>query len=414
MHELKFTLKQHTPLIHFQWQQDGATLRATEVKPKLDRFIKEYFCNLNQAIEDSWYSDKDQRGLDYKLKIEITGEVQKYFISSNPRSGRQDDERRRIIAEEFDAEYIYSTQYFGSNENLKQGAIEKKDQVKLGLKSDGVTIRIQSFNKGLLDFLRKNDGEIVKAFFVLNSFGTRQTKGFGCFLPPGVKEAEIKRYLTFDKNITGAFKKRSTHSFVEKLQTIAADYGLLKRGNSEVLDQAGRVRQPYEKSKLWEYLCANQGLRWEKRKIKNSLPTAVFNTLKHQTHTHRIDDCPGAEDNNQYMYIRALLGLAEQYEFVRKERTDPRLKVKIADSSPDEYKMERFQSPVRYIVADDCIYLIATRVPDIVHSYQDSRGNTHMRQISFTAIGMPGFSLEIPSSFNLYDFIKRKSGYTEL
>lgn len=41
MKTLKVTLKQHTPLIHFQHDQYGATLRASEVKPKLDKFILE-------------------------------------------------------------------------------------------------------------------------------------------------------------------------------------------------------------------------------------------------------------------------------------------------------------------------------------------------------------------------------------
>lgn len=36
MYRLEFTLKQHTPIIHFQHDQYGATLRASEVKPKLD------------------------------------------------------------------------------------------------------------------------------------------------------------------------------------------------------------------------------------------------------------------------------------------------------------------------------------------------------------------------------------------
>lgn len=31
--ELIVKLKQHTPIIHFQWDQKGATLRATELKP---------------------------------------------------------------------------------------------------------------------------------------------------------------------------------------------------------------------------------------------------------------------------------------------------------------------------------------------------------------------------------------------
>ena len=39
MYKLEVKLKQHTPLIHFQHDQEGATLRASEVKPKLDRFI---------------------------------------------------------------------------------------------------------------------------------------------------------------------------------------------------------------------------------------------------------------------------------------------------------------------------------------------------------------------------------------
>ena len=39
MKTLTVTLKQHTPLIHFQPGQCGATLRASEVKPKLDKFI---------------------------------------------------------------------------------------------------------------------------------------------------------------------------------------------------------------------------------------------------------------------------------------------------------------------------------------------------------------------------------------
>ena len=38
MIKLKFSLKQITPMIHFQ-DDDGATIRATELKPKLDRFI---------------------------------------------------------------------------------------------------------------------------------------------------------------------------------------------------------------------------------------------------------------------------------------------------------------------------------------------------------------------------------------
>lgn len=44
-------LNQQSPILHFQHQQQGATLRASEVKPKLDRFIKEKIAGLPEATE---------------------------------------------------------------------------------------------------------------------------------------------------------------------------------------------------------------------------------------------------------------------------------------------------------------------------------------------------------------------------
>lgn len=37
--KLKVQLEAQSPIIHFQHDQAGATLRASEVKPKLDRFL---------------------------------------------------------------------------------------------------------------------------------------------------------------------------------------------------------------------------------------------------------------------------------------------------------------------------------------------------------------------------------------
>ena len=45
--KLKVQLEAQSPIIHFQHDQAGATLRASEVKPKLDRFLlnKMDFCD---------------------------------------------------------------------------------------------------------------------------------------------------------------------------------------------------------------------------------------------------------------------------------------------------------------------------------------------------------------------------------
>ena len=59
-----YTLIAQTPIIHFQHDQAGATLRATEVKPKLDKYLLK--CaegEIDKETIQSWYikddSDKD-------------------------------------------------------------------------------------------------------------------------------------------------------------------------------------------------------------------------------------------------------------------------------------------------------------------------------------------------------------------
>ncbi|MBD3842715.1 MAG: hypothetical protein IE909_12695, partial [Campylobacterales bacterium] len=69
--KVEFTLKQHTPIIHFQSEQSGATLRATELKPKFDRFL---LALKNQTIKPS----KGPQGeLFFDYKVKITTENQK-------------------------------------------------------------------------------------------------------------------------------------------------------------------------------------------------------------------------------------------------------------------------------------------------------------------------------------------------
>ena len=71
MYKLSFTLKQHTPIIHFQHEQEGATLRATEVKPKLDRFIIDKLKQDGKEVPKEWLVGKgDHPALNYKMKIQ--------------------------------------------------------------------------------------------------------------------------------------------------------------------------------------------------------------------------------------------------------------------------------------------------------------------------------------------------------
>ena len=85
-YKLCFKLKQHTPIIHFQADQKGATLRASELKPKLDRFLIDKVGMLDDNGKPkekykSWFigGGKKHLALDYKVKIEANNNL-KYYL----------------------------------------------------------------------------------------------------------------------------------------------------------------------------------------------------------------------------------------------------------------------------------------------------------------------------------------------
>ena len=84
MEKITFILEQHTPMLHFQPLQDDAGLRASEVKPRFDRWLvdnvwrenfhncKRYLKGYNADKEDDWEEKfvAGYRALNYRMKIE--------------------------------------------------------------------------------------------------------------------------------------------------------------------------------------------------------------------------------------------------------------------------------------------------------------------------------------------------------
>ena len=82
-YQLTFELKQHTPIIHFQHDQAGATLRATEVKPKLDRFLIKIFNDSNTDFA-TWLINGQEKALDYKIRVKDVTNLEKQVIDGYP------------------------------------------------------------------------------------------------------------------------------------------------------------------------------------------------------------------------------------------------------------------------------------------------------------------------------------------
>ena len=126
-------LKQHTPIIHFQPDQKGATLRATELKPKLDKYIKKI------------YSLDLKKNLRYQLKISGSDKI---HVSDPSKDGL----------------------YFGDI------GTDKNTIKKEGVLHNKITLRINTyFDQDLYDKIQA----ALPVCFAMENFGTKIKGGWG-------------------------------------------------------------------------------------------------------------------------------------------------------------------------------------------------------------------------------------------
>ena len=300
VYKLSITLKQHTPLIHFQHDQPGATLRATELKPKLDRFLLQRHPDLpckNHPNGDI--------SLDYKVKIFFDGKNKTGY----PKPIKKEDD-----------EYI--APYFADGVSIEHDR--------------NVEVLFFTFNSRIREAIEKE----FPLFLSVTNFGTRSSKGFGSFHLESTTLQEFEtslkesRYGVYRLNQLGKHPK-------EALKIIDSFYKELKSG----------VNYPsYKKSLLFLYMCDNRnGYGWEKRWLKNRFPQIVHGT-------HEPVDC---EPPKEYRYIRALLGLAELNEY-RPGGAKKQVRIEHAEKNKDR-RIDRFRSPITFKVFDNAIYLLIDR-----------------------------------------------------
>ena len=176
MKTLTVELKQHTPLIHFQHSQQGATLRASEVKPKLDRFILtklgngNYQKGIDAAKNNGWLVGKGEHpALDYKMRIRT-------------------DESKRInlsLREKKTIQNKFTTEDFPLLLSNMGGRDSKEELVNFSM-YEYIYWDILTTN-GNIDLYNKLKDYIP--YFVANTnFGQRSSKGFGSFTAESIIE----------------------------------------------------------------------------------------------------------------------------------------------------------------------------------------------------------------------------------
>ncbi len=354
--KLTFTLKQHTPIIHFQHDQYGATLRASEVKPKLDKFLIEKLgLTKFETVEEkpnekykNWFINqgKQHLALDYKVQI----------ISSND-----------IINERIEKNY---PNYLGNMGN----SIDEKGFVF----SENIEISILAFNTELKNIIENQFSKFLSS----TNFGNRSNKGFGCFSLKDIKQELFEKELVDNfKTVykmqwkNGNIDMSDDHKFL--FRKIQDEYKIIKAGDS----------RNKKESKLRQYFNAlSTPIEWEKPYISNDVAQISKSNLK-------ID-----YKNNNFHYVRALLGLADHFEYIRQKVT--------VHFKPTDSGLERFSSPLLFKVFDNFLYL----VPFHEKSLQLIKKNYEIK-ISYKRFGNPDHTLNdrklfIPNiDFDIHDFL---------
>ncbi|MBL0721151.1 MAG: hypothetical protein JJV88_01065 [Sulfurovum sp.] len=258
--KVEFTLKQHTPIIHFQSEQSGATLRATELKPKFDKFLKEYA--FDGEIPKEFLIDEGKDALDYKVKIE---------------------------------------------QNISQATlIDKRDPLFFGNMGDDKDKKFKTINKAfkieLFTYklkLKTILEEHFEAYLANTNFGTRQSKGFGSF------------YLNkpFDKSLV----KYKVYSFktTDWKKDIGLFYQFIRQGINlpKSTDECPETKF-YSKPVIFSY-AKNKGWTWDKKAIKSK----YFNTILAKQIGCRSGDVLIYKSNKSYL-LRDLFGLSSSQQWM--------------------------------------------------------------------------------------------------
>ncbi|MEW6194392.1 MAG: hypothetical protein AB1521_04440 [Bacteroidota bacterium] len=272
-------LKQHTPIIQYQYNQEGATLRASDIKPRLDKY-------LNETILNKYYESA-------VLTSGIKGVI-------SEQAGRMKNKRS----------------------SLYQIDIESSDKNELEIKREGRGDRSLYFGDIKKMLLYKQNKIIVKSFypelieaikltlpimFMFENFGTRQNKGYGSYTVDGQEiekilkkcEADSVYYFDISKN-----KEDDNEIFYRLFKGIYYFYNTIKGGVNEDFNK--REKDKYSKSLLFKYLKnKNPDLIWEKRLLKLELGNNK--------------DFDSVKNNNDTMLIRHVLGLSDTYSFTQKK-----------------------------------------------------------------------------------------------
>lgn len=354
----EYKLVQHTPLIHFQHSEPHACLRATEVKPKLDRFLIEQLEKDDRFGDGRWkkwfVGDGSQQSFDYMMRITPNSEqVERTHSIENGIEraiARAEHRPPNASLHEIHKNY-FGNMASGNNIQDTVQAIQETFKESL-LYKDGLTLTIRCFIPELLTFI----DEHIRGFFMMHNFGTRQRKGFGSFtVDISTKPNEPKGFDLVGKYCPNAYYCKlgndvNADALLDAVWVISA---FLRSGFN-------RGEGNYVRGFVFRYFQREKNpLANDKAFVKQKVLLNVYNEATRGEHLHPYGN------NVRYRYVRGLLGTNENSRFcrnprggTREDRTVHNIYIHSAEG------VERFPSPLLFKPIGKFVFILPQKMPD--------------------------------------------------
>lgn len=347
----EYKLVQHTPLIHFQHSEPHACLRATEVKPKLDRFLIEQLEKDDRFGDGRWkkwfVGDGSQQSFDYMMRITPNSEQVERTHSIERAIARAEHRPPNANLHEIHKNYFGN---MASGNNI-QDTIRETFKESLFYK-DGLTLTIRCFIPELLTLI----DEHIRGFFMMHNFGTRQRKGFGSFTVDISTEPNApKGFDLVGKYCPNAYycKLNDNVSADALLDAVWVISAFLRSGFN-------RGEGNYVRGFVFRYFQREKNpLANDKAFVKQNVLRNVYNEATRGEHLHPYGN------NVRYRYVRGLLGTNENSRFcrdprgeTREDRTVHNIYIHSAEG------VERFPSPLLFKPIGKFVFILPQKMPD--------------------------------------------------
>lgn len=390
-----YTLCQQTGLIHFQHGQEGACLRASEVRPQLDRFLIKK-CGGEEAMRadpvmKKWFLSDKHPALNYKMSIRGLGEPEKSTEIEAARESIRNCGRTKCSKDEGEVKVKrpIAKSYFGNMVQQNKNREELIREVESTYKETvfyrkGVLLTIVCF----IDTLQQAIFDHLPAFFLLHNFGTRSDKGFGSFTVKecdGVEMKERPEVLLKKECPFPIYLVKPKPCCETLLLDYANDlYKLMKSGVNQ--------RGDYFRAFIYQYMHqAKPPVGNEKAWLKqNEIAPAVGKPKNVDWHENKRQ---GKSNVTNYQYVRAVLGVGDTLRFMEPGNGTTEVSIKRIENGKTVERF-RYASPVVFKIIDRKLFLLPFPVNPMILD----------QEFEFSSKEGKGI-LKTPATFDMNDFI---------